>query len=621
MKLKAIVLEGFRAYRDRTKIEISDLTTIVGKNDHGKSTILEALEIFFNEEQVKFDVSDLCVFLPEGQRIARIGCVFTDFNDEIVIDSSARTTLAAEHLLNTEGDLEIHKVFDCSGAKVKTSYVAVCNHPQEEHVRDLLSKKQADLKSIIKGNTINTEVVSLTSNVQMRARIREHFGLGDLASVSIALDGSDDTRKIWTQLESDLPLYALFKSDRSSNDADTEVQNPLSLAVREAIREQQARLEEIENEVRQMAEDVTSRTLAKLREVDPRLASQLRAEFKTDRKWEKVFSFELSSDDNIPINKRGSGVRRLILFSFFRAEAERRRSEKAKENIIYAIEEPETSQNPLNQRLLSQAFIELSDDPMIQVILTTHTPGLAGAMPKESLVRVSQNDQRVTTIEQGTEDLLSRVTKELGVTADKRLELIFYVEGTTDIEYIKHFSKLLRSHDVTIPDVDSDARIAIVSLGGQNLQQWIQKKVLSEAHAREFHLYDRGSQNPPRFQADCEAVNARGEGYVALLTIKNEIENYLHPDAVRDGLGINCDPITDGEDFVIRLAQLLNASDPQATPWDQYNSDQIKQKETNLKKRLVREVLPHMTIERLLEVDTSGEIQAWYTSVRDMLSV
>lgn len=619
MKLKAVVLEGFRAYRDRTRIEISDLTTIVGKNDHGKSTILEALEIFFNEEQVKFDPSDLCVFLPEGQRIARIGCIFKDFNDEVVIDATARTTLAAEYLLNADGDLEIHKVFDCTGARVKTGYVAVCNHPQEENVRDLLSKKQADLRAVIRDNSINTEGIVLTSNVQMRARIRDHFGLGELAIASIPLDGSDETKKIWTQLEAELPLYALFKSDRSSNDADTEVQNPLSLAVREAIREQQARLEDIENEVREMAEDVTNRTLAKLREVDPRLASQLRAEFKADRKWEKVFSFELSSDDNIPINKRGSGVRRLILFSFFRAEAERRRSEKAKENIIYAIEEPETSQNPLNQRLLSQAFIELSDDPMIQVILTTHTPGLAGAMPKESLVRVTQNDDRVTTIEQGTEDLLTRVTKELGVTADKRLELIFYVEGTTDIDYVKHFSKLLNNYDNTIPDVEADTRIAIVSLGGQNLQQWIQKKVLSEAQAREFHLYDRGSLNPPKFQADCDVVNARGDGHAALLTTKNEIENYLHPDAVRDGIGIECGPITDGEDFVMRLAQLLNANDPQAIPWDQYDADQIKQKETRLKKRLVREVLPHMTLERLLEVDADREVCGWYESIRDSL--
>ena len=45
--------------------------------------------------------------------------------------------------------------------------------------------------------------------------------------------------------------------------------------------------------------------------------------------------------ENIPINKRGSGVKRLILFKFFRAEAERRLQESNTTSIIYAIEEPE----------------------------------------------------------------------------------------------------------------------------------------------------------------------------------------------------------------------------------------------------------------------------------------
>ncbi|MHB8392242.1 MAG: AAA family ATPase [Acidobacteriaceae bacterium] len=36
----------------------------------------------------------------------------------------------------------------------------------------------------------------------------------------------------------------------------------------------------------------------------------------------------LTGDDQIPINKRGSGVRRLVLLSFFRAEAERHRNER-----------------------------------------------------------------------------------------------------------------------------------------------------------------------------------------------------------------------------------------------------------------------------------------------------
>lgn len=46
-------------------------------------------------------------------------------------------------------------------------------------------------------------------------------------------------------------------------------------------------------------------------------------EFKTDPKFDSQFKLTINSDDNIPINKRGSGVRRLILLNFFRAEAKK----------------------------------------------------------------------------------------------------------------------------------------------------------------------------------------------------------------------------------------------------------------------------------------------------------
>ena len=42
-------------------------------------------------------------------------------------------------------------------------------------------------------------------------------------------------------------------------------------------------------------------------------------------KWADVFKkIDISSDEDIPLNKRGSGVKRLILLNFFRAEADRR---------------------------------------------------------------------------------------------------------------------------------------------------------------------------------------------------------------------------------------------------------------------------------------------------------
>lgn len=58
MKLKTIYLKNFRCYKDEVSIEFDDLTTFVGKNDIGKSTVLEGLEIFFNNDLVKIEQSD-----------------------------------------------------------------------------------------------------------------------------------------------------------------------------------------------------------------------------------------------------------------------------------------------------------------------------------------------------------------------------------------------------------------------------------------------------------------------------------------------------------------------------------------------------------------------------------
>ena len=50
MRLKSFSLKNFRGYRNEVRINMSDLTVFVGRNDIGKSTILEALDIFFNDK-------------------------------------------------------------------------------------------------------------------------------------------------------------------------------------------------------------------------------------------------------------------------------------------------------------------------------------------------------------------------------------------------------------------------------------------------------------------------------------------------------------------------------------------------------------------------------------------
>jgi predicted ATPase len=137
MKLHEVVLKNFRPFAQETRIAVDDFTAIIGKNDVGKSSVLEALEVFFNEELVKIDSDDATKGTNES--CLWVGCAFSDAPQSIVIDEDARTTLAEEYLLNADGNLEIIRVFDCAAKKITGSTYARAMHPSADQCSDLLS--------------------------------------------------------------------------------------------------------------------------------------------------------------------------------------------------------------------------------------------------------------------------------------------------------------------------------------------------------------------------------------------------------------------------------------------------------------------------------------------------
>lgn len=394
MKIHNVTLSNFRGYKSAITIGFNDLTVFVGRNDIGKSTILEALDLFFNDGKgaIKYDDGDINV--ESESREYSIGVSFTELPETVIIDATFQTSLASEYLLNVEGELEIIKHFNgkkCTGVFIRAS------HPTNEHCCDLLLKKKNDLKDIIQLNGIQCDNFNVNS-IMRQAIWNYYIDNLQLATVDIDVTKGDDTKKIWENLSSFLPVYSLFQSDRQNSDKDTEVQDPLKSAVAQFFQDAQLQetLNQVALQVEQKLKEVSDRTLAKLREMDPSVADSLKPIIPqaTSVKWAKVFDgVSLSSDEDIPINKRGSGVKRLVLLNFFRAEAERRQEEGASTGIIYAIEEPETSQHFANQKILADALVELSHAPHTQVILTTHSGVIVKKLQYSDLRLIGVNDE------------------------------------------------------------------------------------------------------------------------------------------------------------------------------------------------------------------------------------
>ena len=404
MKIESIKIKNFRSYREETIIRFDDLTVLVGRNDIGKSTILEALDIFFNDGGgiIKIDKTDLNIQASRnGDSETIISACFSELPESIIIDSAVQTTLKGEYMLNDDGLLEVVKKYKNGG---KASVFIRSRHPMNPDCKDLLLKKNTELKDIVK--KIGVECENLRINTAMRKIIWEHYEDNlDLQDTEIDIS-KEDAKKIWDKLSSYMPVYSLFQSDRKNSDGDSEVQDPLKEAVRQIINDEkiQETLASVAEVVEAKLKDVSDRTLEKLREMDPEVANNLNPVIPlADKlKWVDVFkAVSISGDEDIPINKRGSGVKRLVLMNFFRAEAERRAEEGDNKGIIYAIEEPETSQHSNNQRVLIKALKELAKAANTQILLTTHSPVIVKELEFKNLrlIYKDENGKSILSVE------------------------------------------------------------------------------------------------------------------------------------------------------------------------------------------------------------------------------
>ena len=139
-------------------------------------------------------------------------------------------------------------------------------------------------------------------------------------------------------------------------------------------------------------QDVATGTLAKLKEMNSEIAGRLNPSIgkEGDLKWADIFkNVSIAGDEGIQVNKHGSGVRRLILLNFFRYEAEKKVTEG--KDVVYAIEEPETSQHNEHIRMMMEALCSLANRDHIQIIITTHSPYLVKQLDYAQLRLVSEN--------------------------------------------------------------------------------------------------------------------------------------------------------------------------------------------------------------------------------------
>lgn len=374
MYISKLAITNYRGVKEKRTIHLEQLSSIVGKNDAGKTIVLFAVATFLDVKSFPITYSD-----------------FNDIDSPIVFEFDFKDENIAELLMTklkakvkkADGLEEYVQDFVFEGAirykreagkvdKKFSSESILVKDFQQEDIRGLYLKTDDELKGIIQqyGIQIPVEGKGRNSKIEKIKYIKQNFS--DAERTMFWIEDDCKISSLFPEVEMFKADYGLEADTKFKTNSVTEIQDYFE---REA-KEDDTKLKKVEAEIiEEMQKEAQSVT-----NYMQDYASTLKAvQITPVVNWKDAIkgvdvSFQFDGDEKfIPMSHKGTGYRRLFMVARFRYLAEKNKGH----NIIYLIEEPETFLHPTAQQDLLNAFKELSNDN--QIIITTHSPVFAGA--------------------------------------------------------------------------------------------------------------------------------------------------------------------------------------------------------------------------------------------------
>jgi predicted ATP-dependent endonuclease of OLD family len=616
MKITKLILENFRGFYGKHEISLDNFNVFIGKNDQGKSSILEAIDIFIYEGKgnVKIESTDLNINVQkDGITEFKIALEFSDIPKDVIIDATNPTSLEDECLLNENNLLEIWKVF--KNGKLTDTFLR-CKHPvNDEFLKEIMKKKIYDLQNFVEKNVEKNGIFvgDRRKAADLRNAIRKYYMTKDNQLIYETIDlpiNVEGLKDIWSQLKKYLPIYALFHSDRKNIDQDAEIQDPLKVKIEQVFKKEhiQKTLENIGREVNNEIKEIADSIIDKFKEIST-INTSIYPDIPNvyDLKWKDVYkSLGFNTEDGIPLNKRGSGFRRIILLSSFLADVEKKTEGNEDSYVIYTIEEPETSLHPDLQIRLVNSLLELSQKANYQIILTTHSPALIRLFEIKYIKFVEKTDGK-STVSNFSEEVAGKIVKNLGLLQEIS-KVVLCAEGTNDELFLKNINQNIieLKKIIDLKDCIEKGLLAVIPMHGSNLKDWINRYALKNTNSIEYHLYDRDTDE--KYKKEVEKVNARKDGSKARLTKKREIENYIPKEIIEAEFKITLDIKQESEWDNLDIVKEIQKHDIYK-----------KMKDTDIKSRICGSCTNKINKDYLVKLNAWDEVETWFKDIKELI--
>jgi putative ATP-dependent endonuclease of OLD family len=524
MLLSTIKIKNFRALKETPAIALSQMPTIIGRNDTGKSSILHALAVFFGQRKL----NNLDFHAGSGgSDLIEIEASFTD------IDDDAKSFLQQRKLLDSLGCLVVKKTYD---RELKPKPVEVKAYDFiEPDFQNLWSRKEKELNDL--GRKYGLDFTQSGRSITNESKIEELIRYAESKQIAKADVWILPDKDISNKIENYLPDFYLFPSELSLETEQSSFQNPFQDLIVRAIDIDNNIKDAVQKKVGEAVEEAMRKIQKNLTEQTDSITQLIP---KPNIQWKKLVSLDIDTIDQfgtqVPLSSRGLGVRRLLMVAFFKFDAERAK-ESGKNGRIYAIEEPETFLHPRGQRDLIEAFRRLKEAGS-QVIVTSHSPVFAAEAGNDDLVLVTR-EEGIARIMQGKELQLELIANELGILPRDTVAgyaACIFVEGPADQFFLEAVSRTLYEAGKTACNL-KDKKIGVVPVGGNNLKFFVEKELILKRLNRRFAVVIDSDRTQATDQIPTKVLNwkkkCEEEGGKFFILRKRAIENYLHPDAIK----------------------------------------------------------------------------------------
>jgi len=534
MRIHSISIKNFGPFKELHETHLGNLATIVGKNDVGKSSILRAIKLFF-EDRPKIELDDIHDGASPDEDVV-IEIAFSSLPQTIQIEEGVETTFKEEMLLDENEKLVIRKTYSHNDpTKVKISLLTM--DFQDETFAGLTVLNETDLNKRCQKEGIEvTRAGRGITNKSKRKALRKKAEEKNIPVGKYTLNVPQRSN-LWRCIRSILPDFYLFESETRTDISDASFQSTFRPIVKMAAENQsvaEAR-REFTGEIRSAIQNEVDEIFKRLKRYAGDIVS-LRAE--PVFSWERAVSIKIYGEDASgvikPLEKRGSGIRRLLMVAFFQYLAEKQGENESE--FIFGVEEPENNLHPSLQRELAYSFRQLASAGY-QIIITTHSPVFAGSSPLEDLVLIVRERGMAKSIQHPELDL-GKIAEELGVEPSDQItgyKACVFVEGPDDVMFWKTVAFKLKESGYLKVDFE-DKEIGIIPIGGSNLKCWINIRAMSRL-SRRFAVVVDSDRKSPSDGIPQRKLNQKREcerqGGVFFILRKREIENYLHPNAIR----------------------------------------------------------------------------------------